>query len=96
MIGVAYHSDLVALAALGAGSCIFSLATMNRFFKAGFTHADRILKQAGPLLVPLALAALLAASQIGGGGLWPLLLRVLAFGAVYLLALWKLRRFAVV
>jgi hypothetical protein len=54
------------------------------------------LKQAGPLLVPLALAALLAASQIGGGGLWPLLLRVLAFSAVYLLALWKLRRFAIV
>jgi lipopolysaccharide exporter len=96
MIGVAYHSDLVALAALGTGSCIFSLATMNRFFKAGFTHSDRILKQAGPLLVPLALAALLAASQIGGGGLWPLLLRVLAFSAVYLLALWKLRRFAIV
>jgi len=94
MIGIAYHSDLIALAALGGGSCIFSLVTMNRFFKAGFTHAGRILKQAAPLLVPLALCALLAESRFGGGGILPLVLRVLAFIIVYLLSLWKLRRFA--
>jgi O-antigen/teichoic acid export membrane protein len=95
MIGVAYHSDLVALAALGIGSCIFSLATMNRFFKAGFTHAGPIMKQAAPLLVPLAVCALLAQSRFGGGGMLPLVLRVLAFSIVYVLSLWKVRPFTV-
>lgn len=94
MIGVVYHSDLLALAALGGGSCLFSLITMDRFFKAGFTHAGRILKQAAPLLVPVMLCMLLAEWQLGGGGIVPLLLRVLAFSLVYLFSLWKLRRFA--
>ena len=94
LIGVAYHSDLIALGALGCGSCLFALATVNRFFKAGFTRAGRVLKQAAPLLVPLALCALLAESRFGGGGLLPLIFRVLAFVAVYAFSLWKLRRFA--
>jgi lipopolysaccharide exporter len=94
MIGVAYHSDVMALAALGIGSCLLSLATMNRFFKAGFTHASRIVKSAAPLLVPLALCALLAVSGFGGRGMLPLILRVFALSIVYLLSLWKLRRFA--
>jgi lipopolysaccharide exporter len=94
MIGVAYHSDVIALAALGTGSCLLSLATMNRFFEAGFTNASCVLKQAAPLLLPLALCTLLAASRFGGGGMLPLVLRVIAFSIVYLLSLWKLRRFA--
>jgi lipopolysaccharide exporter len=94
MIGVAYHSDVIALAALGTGSCLLSLATMNRFFEAGFTNASCVLKQAAPLLLPLALCALLAAWRFGGGGMLPLVLRVIAFSIVYLLSLWKLRRFA--
>jgi O-antigen/teichoic acid export membrane protein len=94
MIGVAYHSDLIALAALGGGACLFELVTMNRFFKAGFTNAGRIVKQAAPLLVPLVLCALLAESRFGGAGMLPLVLRVAVFTIVYLLSLWKLRRFA--
>lgn len=94
MVGVAYHSDVIALAALGVGSCLLSLATMNRFFKAGFTHAGRIFKQAAPLALPLALCALLAVSSFGGRGVAPLVLRILAFTTVYLFSLWKLRRFA--
>lgn len=94
MVGVAYHSDVVALTALGTGSCIFSLATMNRFFKAGFSHASHILKQAGPLLAPLAFCAVLAVWRFGGGGTAALLLRVSALAIVYTVALWKLRRFA--
>jgi O-antigen/teichoic acid export membrane protein len=95
MAGVAYHSDLVALSALGAGSCIFSVLTMNRFFKAGFTDTGRILKQAVPLLAPLVFCVLLAKSQLGGAGMLPLVLRVFAFSLVYLVSLWKLRRFAI-
>jgi len=94
MIGIAYHSDLIAIAALGSGSCLLSLATMNRFFKAGFTHASRIVKQAAPLLFPLVVSALLTKWKLGGSGIWALVLRVLAFSIVYLLSLWKLRRFA--
>jgi O-antigen/teichoic acid export membrane protein len=94
MIGVAYHSDVIALAALGSGSCLLSLATMNRFFEAGFTNASCVLKQAAPLLLPLAFCALLALSRFRGGGMLPLVLRVIAFSIVYLLSLWKLRRFA--
>lgn len=93
LIGVFYHSDLVALAALGGGSCLFSLITMDRFFKAGFTRAGRVLRRAVPLLIPLALCALLAAWPFGGGGTVGLLVRVLAFAIVYFLALWKLRLF---
>lgn len=94
MIGVAYHSDMIAVAALGAGSCLLSLATMNRFFKAGFTRASIVLKQAAPLFLPLLLCLLLAGSRFGRSGMLPLVLRVLAFSIVYLLCLWKLRPFA--
>ena len=95
MVGVAYHSDVIALAVLGSGSCLLSLVTMNRFFEAGFTNASCVLKQAAPLLLPLALCALLAEWRFGGRGMLPLVLRVLAFSFVYLISLWKLRRFAI-
>ena len=92
MIGVAYHSELVALSALGIGSCLLGLATINRFFKAGFTGASRVAKQAAPLLLPILLCSLLAASRLGGGGMLPLVLRLLAFSVIYLFSIWKLRR----
>lgn len=92
MIGVVYHSDLVALSALGIGTCLLGVATINRFFKAGFTNTGRVAREAAPLLLPLLLCFGLAATRLGGSGLLPLVLRVLAFSGVYLFSLWKLRR----
>jgi hypothetical protein len=92
MIGVAYHSDVVALAALGGGSCLLGLATINRFFKAGFTDASRVAKEAAPLLLPILVCSFLAGTHLGGGGMLPLVLRLLAFSVIYLFSLWKLRR----
>ena len=92
MIGVAYHSDLVALTALGVGTCLLGLATINRFFKAGFTDAGRVAKKAAPLLLPLLVCSLLAGTRLGGEGMLPLVLRLLAFSMVYLFSIWKLRR----
>jgi lipopolysaccharide exporter len=91
MIGVIYHSDLVALSALGIGSCVLGLATIHRFFKAGFTDTGRVAKQAAPLLLPLLFCSLLAGTRPGGAGLFPLVLRLLAFSLVYLFSIWKLR-----
>ena len=92
LIGIAYHSDLVALSALGVGSCLLGLATINRFFKAGFTDAGRVAKEAGPLLSPILLCSFLAGTRLGGDGMLPLVLRLLAFSTVYLFSIWKLRR----
>jgi O-antigen/teichoic acid export membrane protein len=92
MIGVACHSDVVALSALGVGSCLLGLATINRFFKAGFTDASRVAKEAAPLLLPLLSCSFLAVTRLGGGGVLPLVLRLLAFSVVYLFSIWKLRR----
>ncbi len=92
MIGIACHSDLVALSALGIGSCLLGLATINRFFRAGYTDVVRVARHAAPLLLPLLLCCLLAGTRLGGGGILPLALRILAFSLVYLFSIWKLRR----
>jgi O-antigen/teichoic acid export membrane protein len=92
MIGVVYHSDLVALSALGIGSCLLGLATINRFFKAGYTDASRVAREAAPLLLPILVCSALAGTRLGGGGMLPLVLRLLAFSSVYLFSIWKLRR----
>jgi len=88
--GARYHSDLVAIAMLGFGACLFSLITIKRFFEAGCANTGTVLKKLAPLLVPIGLCFALAELRVGGTGMTPILVRILAFCIVYLLSVWKL------
>jgi hypothetical protein len=94
-IGTWLRSETLVMVLLGWGGCLLALITTGRFFRAAYSSAAPFLKRAVTSLTAGTACVLILSELLRGSSARMLSLRITIFLALYAVALWKFRPFAV-